>query len=144
MTTSRPVSPENEVEDVVRRYYAVVSDLTSTDDDLRPLLDQNVRVVEHPNAITPGGAVRDLAATMAGFRTGKALLLDQSFDVHEVLTSGERAAVRATWRGTVGIDAGPYRAGLELVAYVAALLTVRDGVITDHETYDCYQPIDLT
>jgi ketosteroid isomerase-like protein len=130
----------SDTEEVVRRYYAVVSDLGSTEDELRALLSPDVRVVEHPNAVTPLGAVRDLQATLTGFRAGKSLLSEQDFEVREVLTAGERAAVRAAWRGTVGVDAGPYRAGLELVADVAALLTVRDGLVVDHETFDCYQP----
>ncbi|MGY1687009.1 nuclear transport factor 2 family protein [Geodermatophilus sp. SYSU D00867] len=138
MTTT---TPDTDVATVVRRYYATVADLAASEDDLRPLLDARLRVVEHPNAVTPHGATRDLAGTLAGFRAGKALLGEQSFEVHEVLTSGDRAAVRATWRGTVGVDAGPYRAGEELLAHVAALLTVRDGRVVDHETFDCYEPL---
>jgi ketosteroid isomerase-like protein len=137
MTT---LATSTSVEAVVRRYFATVADLGSTEDDLRPLLDPAVRVVEHPNAVTPQGAVRDLDGTLAGFRAGKALLRAQVFDVHEVLTSGERGAVRATWEATVGADAGPFHAGQELVAHIAALLTVRDGRIVDHETFDCYEP----
>lgn len=77
---------------------------------------------------------------MTGFGAGKQLLSAQSFDVHEVLVRGERAAVRATWRGTIGIDAGPLRAGTELVAHVASFLTVRDGLVVEHETFDCCEP----
>ncbi|MGY1778098.1 nuclear transport factor 2 family protein [Geodermatophilus sp. SYSU D00804] len=138
MTTT---APDTDVATVVRRYYATVADLAASEDDLRPLLDARLRVVEHPNAVTPRGATRDLAGTLAGFRAGKALLAEQSFEVHEVLTSGDRAAVRATWRGTVGVDAGPSRAGQELLAHVAALLTVRDGRVVHHETFDCYEPL---
>ncbi|MGY1786583.1 nuclear transport factor 2 family protein [Geodermatophilus sp. SYSU D00698] len=138
MTTT---TPDTDVATVVRRYYATVADLAASEDDLRPLLDARLRVVEHPNAVTPRGATRDLPGTLAGFRAGKALLGEQSFEVHEVLTSGDRAAVRATWRGTVGVDAGLYRAGQELLAHVAALLTVRDGRVVDHETFDCYEPL---
>lgn len=127
-------------EDVVRRYFAIVSDLRSGEDDLRPLLATDVRVTEHPNLVTPAGAVRGLEQTLAGFAAGKRLLREQSFDVHEVLVDGERAAVRATWRGVVGIDAGPFTAGQELKAHVAALLTVRDGQVAEHETFDCYEP----
>jgi ketosteroid isomerase-like protein len=31
-------------------------------------------------------------------------------------------------------------AGKELVAHVAAWLTVEDGQIREHETFDCYEP----
>lgn len=132
------------VEDATRRYYAVVSDLASTEDDLRTILAENLRVVEHPNALVPTGAVRDLTQTLAGFRAGKALLSQQEFHVEDVVAAGERAAVRATWRGTVGVDAGPFRAGQELTAHVAAFVTVRDGLIAEHETYDCYEPFAST
>jgi ketosteroid isomerase-like protein len=136
-------TPESDVESVVRRYYALVSDLASTEEDLLPLLSESVIVIEHPNAITPTGAERGRAETLAGFRAGKTLLSEQGMDVAEVLTSGDRAAVRATWHGTVGVDAGPYKAGLRLRAHVAALLTVRDGQVVRHETFDCYEPFGI-
>ena len=138
MTTA--ASDSADIARLVRRYFATVADLGSTEEDLRSMLAVDLRAVEHPNAITPNGAVRDLESTCSGFRSGKALLSEQTFDVHEVLTSGERAAVRATWRGVVGVDAGPYRRGQELVAHIAGFLTVRDGRIADHETFDCYEP----
>jgi len=89
---------------VVRRYFEVVADLGSTADDLLALLHPDVRITEHPNALTPNGAVRDRDATLAGFLAGKQLLASQSIDVHEVLARDERVAIRATWRGTVAID----------------------------------------
>ena len=61
-------------------------------------------------------------------------------DADPILSSGSRAAVRATWRGTADADAGPL-AGADLVAHVAALITVEDGLIRDHETFDCYEPL---
>jgi ketosteroid isomerase-like protein len=77
---------------------------------------------------------------VAGFLAGKKLLSEQTFSVHEVLVSGERAAVRATWTGTVGLDAGPFTRGTQLVAHIAGFLTVRDGQVVEHETFDCYEP----
>jgi ketosteroid isomerase-like protein len=85
--------------------------------------------------------VRDRDEALAGFLAGKQLLSAQSFEVHELLTSGDRVAARATWRGTVGIDTPAFGSGTELVAHVAAMLTVRDGLIIEHETYDCYEPL---
>jgi ketosteroid isomerase-like protein len=97
-------------------------------------------ITEHPNPVTPQGAVRTVDQAVEGFRAGKSLLSEQSFSVHEVLVVGERAAVRATWSGTVGRDAGPFTAGTVLNARIAAFLTVRDGRIVAHETFDCYEP----
>ncbi|MCW2688977.1 MAG: hypothetical protein JWR37_3867 [Mycobacterium sp.] len=45
------------------------------------------------------------------------------------------------WRGTVAADNERFAAGTELVAEMAGFLTVRDGRIVAHDTYDCYPPI---
>jgi ketosteroid isomerase-like protein len=125
---------------VVRRYYEIVSDLSSTADDLRSVLHPDVQVHEYPNAVSPNGSVRDRDEVVAAFVAGKELLSAQDFDVHEAFSAGDRVAVRATWRGTLGKNMGALPAGRELVAHVAALLTVRDGLIRRHETFDCYDP----
>jgi len=133
----------NPTEDVVRRYYAVVGDLGATEADLTALLHPDVEIVEHPNRLVPTGASRDLAGTVQGFQAGRALLSRQSFEVLQVLTAGDEAAVRALWSGEIGREAGPFRPGQVLTAQVAAFLTVEDGRIRRHETFDCYQPFPL-
>jgi ketosteroid isomerase-like protein len=125
---------------VVRRYFEIVADLSSSADALLAVLDPGVRITEHPNAIAPRGAVRDRDGVLAGFLAGKRLLAAQSIVLHEVLVAGDRVAARATWRGTIGQDTASLAAGTELVAHIAALLTVRDGRIREHETFDCYEP----
>ena len=125
---------------VVTRYFSIVADLTSTEDELREVLHPDVVLVEHPNPIRPQGAETDLEACVAGFLAGKALLSHQAIDVHDMVVDGERVAVRSTWTGTVANDAGPLKAGTELTAHMGGFLTVRDGRISRRETYDCYEP----
>ena len=60
-----------------------------------------------------------------------------------MIADGERAAVRASWSGVVGVDRGPFAAGTELSCVMAGFLTVRDGKIARHETYDCYPPLPV-
>lgn len=132
--------PATDAEEVVRRYYRIVSDLSSTEEDLRTVLAPDVVIIEHPNALVPTGAARDLAQTVEGLNRGKALLREQEFTVHDVIVDGERVAARATWRGVIGASVGTLHEGQELVAHVAAMLTVRDGAIVRHETFDCYEP----
>jgi ketosteroid isomerase-like protein len=127
-------------ESVVRRYYEIVGDLTYTEDDLASVLHPDSTLVEHPNPVSPHGARRGLRETLDGFTAGRSLLSEQSFEIHELLTNGDRAAVRAVWRGAVGQDIGPYKKGLEMTAHVAAFVTVRDGLVLEHETFDCYEP----
>ena len=125
---------------VVRRYFETVADLGSSPDGLRDVLHRDVRITERPNAINPRGTVRDRDGAIAGVLAGKDLLATQTIDILEMLVSGDRVAVRATWRGTVGDDAGGLPAGTELVAHIAAWLTVADGRVVEHETFDCYEP----
>jgi ketosteroid isomerase-like protein len=130
----------NAVRDTVIRYFETVADLGSTEDDLRAVVHPDARFVEHPNPVVPAGAVRDAAESEQGFRAGKALLAEQSFELHEVLVAGDRAAVRGTWIGVVGVDAGPYTRGTRMVAHMGGFLTVKDDRILEHETFDCYEP----
>ena len=96
---------------VVERYYATVAELGGTAESLRELLHPDLRVVEHPNAIHPEGTVRDREAVIAAYEQGKAMLSQQRFELEEVLASGDRVAVRATWRGTL-TSGRPSRRGL--------------------------------
>jgi len=132
-----------DVEATVRTYYRTVGDLNASVEALAALLHPNVRVVEHPNAINPRGAERGLDDVLAGYEAGKQLLSEQSFDVHEVLVAGQRAAVRATWHGRLAMTVGPLQQGAELTAHVASLVYVEDGLIREHETFDCYEPFTL-
>jgi ketosteroid isomerase-like protein len=118
--------------DVVRRYYEVVADLDATPDQLAELLHPDLRIVEHPNAINREGTARNRDEALAAYASGKGLLTSQTFDIQELLVSGDRVAVRATWTGTAR--------GTPLTAHVAAFLTVADGLIREHETFDCYEP----
>lgn len=125
----------NATEDVIRRYFAVVADLGSTVGDLRSLLASDAVFVELPNPISPTGHTRTRDQTIAGFESGKARLDEQSIDIEEVLVAGDRAAVRSTWAARIG--------DTRIVAHMGGFLTVRDGLIVRHETYDCYEPFTL-
>ncbi|QPE05551.1 nuclear transport factor 2 family protein [Microbacterium schleiferi] len=130
------VTSPDAVSAVVRRYFAVVGDLDSTEDQLRAVVDPDAVFRELPNPIAPSGHERSLEQAVAGFLSGKSRLTDQRIDVHEILVSGHRAAVRSTWRGVLG--------GTEIVAHMAGFVTVRDGLVASHETYDCYEPFTLS
>ena len=129
---------------MVERYYALVADLESSTDELASVVNQKIRIVEHPNAINPRGSVRGYAETLAAAAAGKRLLSEQGFDLHEVIACGNRVAVRATWHGRLARNHGALHEGALLKAHVASLLTVDDdGRIAEHETFDCYEPLPL-
>jgi ketosteroid isomerase-like protein len=129
---------------VVERYYAIVADLESSTQDLASVVNPEIRIVEHPNAISPRGGVRGYDQVLAAHAAGKRLLSEQGFELHEVLACGDRVAVRATWHGRLARAHGALPEGAVLRAHVASLLTVgEDGRIAEHETFDCYEPLPL-
>jgi ketosteroid isomerase-like protein len=100
---------------------------------LARVMHPDAHISEMPNAINRGGTERDVPAAREAFARGKGLLSKQSYDVHDVVRSGNRIAARATWRGTLAAD------GKELTAHIATFSEVRDGRIFRHATYDCYE-----
>lgn len=124
------------IDDTVRRYFAVVADLSSTVDDLHAIVGPDARFREMPNPIAPAGAVRDLTQTTEGFLAGKRRLSAQRIDIDEILVvPDDRAVVRSTWRGRIGET--------DIVSHMAGFLRIRDGRIVEHITYDCYEPFAL-
>lgn len=132
---------KGDVEQVVRRYYALLNQLEPDLAALDALLGSTLRQIEHPNALAPRGLSRGRDQLLADQQGGEEILADQSFEILGVLVSGSRAAVRGVWSGTLRDAAGPLPAGTRLVAQVAAFLKVRDGRVVEHEIFECYEPI---
>jgi ketosteroid isomerase-like protein len=126
--------------EAVRAYFAVVGDLDSSESDLRAVLHPDVVFVEHPSPMSPHGRSHGVDGMVSGFLAGKSLLTDQGIEVHSLLVDGDRVAVQSTWTGVVGHDVGVLAGGTRLTAHMAGFLTVRDGLVVRHETYDCYEP----
>ena len=126
--------------ELVDRYLTAVTDPATTDAALAGLVHPGYTFREWPNAINPAGSERDRAASLQGIAASRTLLAGHRFDVHEHVESGDTVISRMTWRGTVAIDAGPLKAGTELVAHVSQHTTIRDGSIFRTESFDCYEP----
>jgi ketosteroid isomerase-like protein len=126
--------------DVVRRYLAAVADADATADDLAALLHPDVRVVEHPNLVSPHGARRGRDEVLAAYEVGKRLMARQEFELQDAVERDGLVAARATWRGELAQSAGPLPAGGRLPAHIPLFVRVREGLVIEHETYDCYEP----
>jgi SnoaL-like domain len=107
---------------------------------LRSLYTPDAISVEHPNAIAPNGGSYDLDHIIAASDAGAALMQSQQYDIRDVVEAGDLVIFRYTWTGTVGVNRGPFSAGQQIVAHIAAFATITDGRIGRFETYDCYEP----
>ena len=108
-------------------------------EQLRHLFTPDAVTIEHPNRITPRGATRAIDEIIAGSVAGASLLARQRFDIHHTDVVGDTVIVRLTWTGTVRADAGALTAGQVITAHIASFITVRDGLISRIETFDCYE-----
>ena len=125
--------------DVVRSFYAAI-EAGQHGDDLAPLLSSAARTIEHPNALVPNGRVSDRATMLANSTVGAGLLSSQRYQVHDLAEVDGTVAARLTWTGVIAQDAGPFTAGQILTAHIAQFICVRNGLIDEIETYDCYEP----
>ena len=125
--------------DVVRSFYAAI-EAGHHGDQLAAFLSPDARTIERPNALVTAGRVSDRATMLANSTAGAGLLASQSYSVHSLAEVDGTVVARLTWTGVIAQDAGPFTAGQELTAHIAQFIRVRDGLIEEIETYDCYEP----
>lgn len=95
---------------------------------------------EHPNGLVREGARRTYADLVAAQARGRRAVRDQRYEIHTVISAGDQAAVRVTWRAVLLVPLGATPAGGELVAYFGVFFRFRDGKIVEQHNYDCFPP----
>jgi ketosteroid isomerase-like protein len=99
--------------------------------------------IEWPNALTPNGATRDLAALRAAGERGRAIVATQRYEVTNLVADAGagRVAVEAIFRATFRIDLPDLPKGAVMEARFAMFFELADGRIRRHRTYDCFMPV---
>ncbi len=123
---------------IVRRYFDALErfDAAALADVIHPDVEQR----EHPNALSPNGAVRDRDALLAGSVAGQKVLRSQTFEVTSALAEGDRMALQVTWSAVLRVPVLGKQEGDELRALFAVFITLRDGLVYRQENYDCFLP----
>lgn len=124
----------------VARAFHAAHEAGQHGDALRPLVTDDVRFVEHPNLVKPGGGASNGKEMMAASSKGAALLERQSYELVSAIEVGSTAILRVTWTGTIRENVGPFRKGQVLTAHIAQFVEARDGRVASIETFDCYEP----
>ena len=125
--------------DIARRYVEALASGVDAD-GLATFYTTDVVQEEFPNRLVPNGATRDLEALRQGRLRGKALMASERYEILNVMGDGEQVAMELIWNGTIGVDAGPFKAGQSLRARFAVFLEFRDGRIARQRNYDCFDP----
>ena len=127
--------------EVVRAYLDALFADPPDETRIARLLDDDVEIIEHPNAIARSGNRRDRAGALEGVRAGRAMMAWQSLEDVRYLTADETVVVRAVWRGALAQAVGGMPAQGRITADVAMFFQLRNGRILRQENYDCYQPL---
>ena len=124
---------------LVERWLDLAADPDADPEEIAALLHPAARFVEHPNLVNPHGQDRGLEEARAALDRSRSLLAHAVFDVHGHVADGDRVVTRATWTGTLAMDAGPLAAGTTLRAECSIHFAFRDGRIVQQENFDCYR-----
>jgi hypothetical protein len=111
--------------------------------ELAAMVTPDVRFVERPNLLNPGGSERDLAGIVTGLEAGRAILAWQAYDVIDHVASADVVVARFRWSGELAITVGTWPAGTTLAAWCVGHYTIRDGRLARIEQHDCYEPARL-
>ena len=94
--------------------------------------------VEWPNKLVPAGATRNLEQLRQAGERGRAIVASQRYEVTNVVAVGNQVAVEALFRATFKMDIAGLPKGDVMVANFAMFFEMRDGRISRHRTYDCF------
>lgn len=125
--------------ETVQRYFSAINE-GGMGAAMEAWMTPDIVQEEYPNLLLPTGARRDLAALREAAARGKALMAAQHFEIVATYARERTVIVESIWTGTVGVDAGPFKAGTELRARFAQFFELRAGRICAIRNYDCFDP----
>ncbi len=117
---------------LVREYLGALARLAPAS-EMAAFFTDDAEQVELPNRLNPSGQKSDLPALLERVEKGRALLDSQHYEVTNVISTGNSAAIEADWKGKL-------RNGSELRAHFAIFFEFRDGRIARQRNYDCFEP----
>jgi len=96
---------------------------------------------ELPNAFLPNGARRGLRELQEAAARGRAVMASQTFEILNMVASGDTVVVEADWSGTLAVPIGEKTpAGSVTRARFAQVFAFRAGKIVVQRNLDCFYP----
>lgn len=124
---------------LVRDYLRAIED-EADEAQLAGFFTPDVEQREYPNRLFDRGAVRDLAALLAGSRKGRTVVQSQRYVVKSALVDGDRVALEVTWSARLKVALGRLAPGDTMTAESAMFFRVRDGRLAEQHNFDCFEP----
>ena len=126
--------------DTVRAFFAALQSGGGTD-QVSAFYSPDVVQEEFPNAFLPNGARRGLKELQEAAERGRKVMTSQTFEIRNLVASGDTVVVEADWSGTLAVALGERTpAGSVMRARFAQVFQFRDGRIVQQRNYDCFYP----
>jgi len=100
----------------------------------------DVRQIELPNRLNPGGGVSDLPRLLQRAEQGQKFLRSQRYEVQSEVAQGQRVAIEVKWTGILAVPFESLHAGATMVAHFAVFFEFNEGLIRLQRNYDCFEP----
>jgi hypothetical protein len=121
---------------IVRAYLKAIE---GRKDTIRFFTD-DVLQEEFPNALSPAGAVRNLADLKTASARGQNVLRSESYEIVSLVESGDLIAVEIVWRGVMAIPLKSLKPGDTMTGRFAAVFEFEGDRIRRQRNYDCFDP----
>lgn len=102
-------------------------------------LHPDIQFIEYPNPVNKQGQTRGLQDFFEGMKLAKTTLLEQRYDIIEVLEAGDKLVIECRWSGTMAKEAGSQEEGQKLLAYICMIIICKEGKIVSQRSYNCYE-----
>lgn len=95
---------------------------------------------EFPNALAPSGARRTLEDLREANRRGKNVLSSESYEIVNLLETGDIVAAEILWRGVLAVPLRSLKPGDAMKARLAVFFEFQGDRIRRQRNYDCFEP----
>ena len=121
---------------IVRAYLKAIE----TRKDTLPFFADDMVQEEFPNALSPNGAVRDLADLKAASARGQNVLRSESYEIVSLIEANDTVAAEIIWRGVMAIPLKSLKPGDTMMARFAVFFEFEGEKIRRQRNYDCFEP----
>lgn len=129
---------EKEIE-LVKKYFYLVENFVTDHNAYEAILHPEIEITEFPNLLSGKIRRRALGAMKDGIELGRKMLAAQRFTIQHIFEPVPYLIVEVKWTGEMALDAGQLKKGQVLTAYICYIFEFKDGKISRHRNYDCYE-----
>ncbi|NSL89281.1 nuclear transport factor 2 family protein [Chitinophaga solisilvae] len=124
---------------LVYRYFQLLENFSADPVAFAAIFHPNIIQTEYPNQLSAEIKQRNFEIMLESMATNKQILKAQHFTVVKAIQNGNTLVVEAKWTGEIGVDAGKFRRGQIMNAFICTVIEFRDGKIYRQRNYDCYE-----